>query len=148
MIDIPKPYKEVVDKLKPVLQNLPGKLIAIDGKNSSGKTTLGRYLSCFFNVSLIETDLFRLFSEGKLEYREDEIKRIIEYRLNQPLPVILESAVVQRLLNNLNLKADFTIYIINETRERDDWLVSILAEYEKVFEPKNKANLVIELDVI
>jgi len=148
MPDILEPYHEVVKELEAVLYNLPGKLIAIDGKDGSGKTTLSRYLSWYFNVSLIESDLFRTQEDGKLEYREDEIKRIIEYRLNLPRPVIIESVVVQQLLKNINKKADFNIYIINETYERDNWLVEIIHKYEKEYNPKNNANKVIELNVI
>ncbi len=148
MPDILEPYNEIVSKLDPVLSNLPGKVIAIDGKNNSGKTTLGRYLAWHYNVSLIETDLFRLPTNGKLEYNQDEIRRIIECRLKSQRPVILESAIAQQLLQNINIEANFIIHIVNEAYERDDWLVSILAEYEKEFKPRETANVVIELDVI
>jgi uridine kinase len=148
MLVIPDPYSVVVDKLIPLLHDLPGILIAIDGKNGSGKTTLGRYLSWTFNISLIETDLFRLPAKGDIKYREYEIFRIIKYRLNMPRPVIVEGVVVQRLLKNMNLKSDFAIYIVNEAYDRDNWLGEILAKYEGDFKPKDNANLVIELDVI
>ena len=148
MTDLLKQYYEVVNKLNPILKNLPSKLIAIDGKNGAGKTTLGRFLSWKYNVSLIETDLFRVQSNGSLEYDEKEIKRIIEYRLNKQRPIIIESAIVQKLLKKINLKPDFIIYIVNEAYERDDWLVKIISEYESEFKPKESSNLIIELDVI
>jgi len=38
-------YKLVTNELDVVLDNLPGKLVAIDGRDGSGKTTLGRFLA-------------------------------------------------------------------------------------------------------
>jgi ABC-type multidrug transport system fused ATPase/permease subunit len=35
----------VVEALTPVLYDLPGTLVAIDGRPGSGKATLGRYLA-------------------------------------------------------------------------------------------------------
>ncbi len=148
MTEILEPYNGVVSKLDPILSNLPAKLIAIDGKSGSGKTTLGRFLSWNYNVSLIETDFFRQLTNETLEYNESEIKRIIGSRLKKERPVIIESAIVQKLLNNINLKPDYIIYIVNESYERDDWLVSVISEYDKEFKPKETSNLVIELDVI
>lgn len=60
-------YIEVIYRLKPILDGLPGKIIAIDGTPGAGKTTLGRFLAWYFNISLIESDLFRSRSEGKKE---------------------------------------------------------------------------------
>jgi len=77
-------------------------------------------LSWSFNISLIETDLFRLPTNETLEYKEEEIKRIIAYRLSKPHPIIIESTIVQKLLKNINLKADYTTHIVNEAYERDD----------------------------
>lgn len=146
MTEFLEEYKEIIDKLEPVLDDLPGKIIAIDGKPLSGKTTLGRVLACHFNISLIETDLFRspLEQENELKYEEEEIKRIIQSRLNLPRPVIVESVVVQQLLKNIGFKPDYSIYLINEY-ECDDWLSAIIRSYENEFTPKDRSNLVIEL---
>jgi hypothetical protein len=50
-----KEYAPVVDALAPVLHNLPPRIIAIDGRPGCGKTTLGRFLAWWFNVSLMVT---------------------------------------------------------------------------------------------
>ena len=38
-------YIEVIYKLKPILDGLPGKIIAIGGTPGAGKTTPGRFLA-------------------------------------------------------------------------------------------------------
>ena len=57
-------YSDVIRALTPVLHDLPGRLIAIDGRSGVGKTTLGRYLAWRFNISLVESDLFLIPNRG------------------------------------------------------------------------------------
>jgi hypothetical protein len=73
-------YKEVITALTPVLYDLPGKLIAIDGRSCVGKTTLGRYLAWQFNISLVESDLFLIPNQGKLVYMNEALKHVITSR--------------------------------------------------------------------
>ena len=84
-------YGLVLNALRPVLRNLGGKLIGIDGRSGVGKTTLGRYLAWQFNVSLIESDLFLHRNTGRVEHQIEEIDRSIEFRVSEPQPVILDA---------------------------------------------------------
>ncbi len=87
-------YSPAVEALKPLITNLPFKIVSIDGLPGAGKTTLGRYLAYKFNVSLIETDLFIKRRNGTLNFHNSQIKRIIEIRKQRDLPVIVEGAIV------------------------------------------------------
>ncbi len=140
-------YMPVVAALAPVLYNLPPKIIAIDGRPGSGKTTLGRFLAWWFNVSLIETDHFLFEGGGLYRYRTDEIGRIIRFRLDGDLPVIVEGVTVLRQLATMNLAADFLIYVDNAgapTHRRE--YETQLAEYEAEFEPRQRAGFTLDLD--
>ena len=141
-------YQQIVSALAPVLDNLSGKLIAIDGYFLSGKTTLGRYLAWHFNISLVETDLFQVPPEqgNELGYDEEVIKRAIHSRINSkyPAPVIVEGATVQKLLKNIGFVPDYSIYIIKEN-EDDDVFGEIVRAYEEEYRPKENSNLAIEL---
>jgi adenylate kinase family enzyme len=139
-------YLQVVDALAPVLHGLPGKLIAIDGRLGSGKTTLGRYLAWRFNVSLVETDLFRGPGDT-LAYRLDEINRVIDARLKRSRPVIVECAVVLRLMAELKRKPHFVIYVSNANSTDTEHFADEIVAYEARYQPKTKANLTIEVDV-
>ena len=74
-------YRLITEKLDDYLFNLPKKVIAIDGLDGAGKTTLGRFLACRYNISLIETDLFIKSKDENLAYDEENISRIIHKRL-------------------------------------------------------------------
>ena len=80
MLKPTRDYETIVNALKPVLFQLNPKLVAIDGRYGTGKTTLGRYLSWRFNSTLIETDQY--LSTG-IAYDYVEIKRLITKRLDK-----------------------------------------------------------------
>ncbi|SFI39823.1 hypothetical protein [Bradyrhizobium sp. Gha] len=140
-------YMPVVAALAPVLYNLPPKIIAIDGRPGSGKTTLGRFLAWWFNVSLVETDHFLFEGEGLYRYRTGEIQRIIQIRLDRNLPVIVEGVTVLRQLATMNLAADFMIYVDNAAAPtfRREYEAQ-LAKYEAEFEPRQRADFTLALD--
>jgi len=138
-------YSHVVGALGPVLYDLPGKLIAIDGRPGSGKTTLGRYLAWRFNVTLLEADLFLKEGLGHLAHRTEEIGRVIQARLAIPRPVIVDSVAVLRLLKALRRRPDFLIYVVNAHAAEGGHLKGEVAAYEAEFSPRSKADCVIEL---
>lgn len=140
-------YTPVVLALQPVLDNLPGKIVAIGGGLGSGKTTLGRYLAYRFNVSLIETDMLRLKNHaGRLAYREDVLAQAIASRIDRrfPRPVIVEGAVVLRLLADIGRRPDFYIHIsaadeanVIDSEERQD-----VETYDAEYHPREIADFV------
>lgn len=142
-------YVKVVQALVPLLYKLPPKLIAIDGWWLVGKTTLGRFLSWRFNVSLLETDLFSIREQGKHVYLNDQITRIIDARLQSgiPRPIIVEGTTVLRLLAQIDRSPDFVIYISNTLVEKpiSDSAAEVIA-YENEFKPQDRADVAIVLD--
>ena len=143
---VPLPaYANVVEALKPLLFDLPGILVGIDGRNGIGKTTLGRYLAWKFNVSLIEADLFLKVGCGTPEHFLNEINRIIQFRLDKPRPVILESIGLLRILERLGRRSDFMVYCYSNNYDPDDELRPWLDEYDHTYAPRDRANIVADI---
>ncbi|WP_428415001.1 hypothetical protein [Pararhizobium sp.] len=140
-------YAPAVEMLRPVLHNLPSKIVAIGGLPGVGKTTLGRYLAYSFNVSLIETDLFLIPKQSVMIYREDWISQVISSRLDRAdperrRPVIIEGSTILRLLASLGRKPDFFIQVFNDDApESSGALAYDLARYEAEFAPAKRAHL-------
>jgi hypothetical protein len=142
----PPEYDHAAISLEPVLRDLPGKIVAIDGYPGVGKTSLGRFLAWRFNVSLIETDLFLIERQGRMVHRNDEIARILKKRIDIPRPVIVEGCAVLRLLSGLTRSPDFLIYVTNnDAPVVGGELATDLAEYDEKFSPREQAGLMLEI---
>ena len=141
-------YADVVRQLMLVLAGLPPKLIAIDGPMCSGKTTLGRHLAWRFNVTLIEADLFAVPGSKPIAHRAEEVTRLIEARLGRERPIIVDSVAVLRLLESMQRKPDFLLYV---TGRSPDGFGSVIDDqqltYETRYGPRAKADLVVELEL-
>ncbi len=140
----PREFDTAAMRLAPHLVNLPGKIVAIDGRCLAGKSTLGRFLAWYFNSTLIETDLF-LKESGGLTYDIAEIARIIDRRLAKPRPVFVEGIAILRLLQSIGHKPDLLVYVTNLTSPGSDCLDEVLSEYEAEFAPRSSADVVVEL---
>jgi adenylate kinase family enzyme len=138
-------YRQAVEALAPVLKDLPGKIVAIDGRDGVGKTTLGRYLAWHFNVALIETDLFIREGAARFERRVDEVRRIIDFRLRKPRPVIVEGIAVLQLFDEMQCRPDFLIYAQSREHSTSETMEQLLERYESRFHPTKTADLVLEL---
>lgn len=141
-------YAPVVDALAPVFRGLRYKLIAIGGLPLSGKTTLARFLAWYFNVSLIETDLFRdLGARGHLAHKADQVAAIIDYRRNVvDCPVIVEGATVLRLLSQIDVRPDYYIYVDNKRVREGVSYKADIESYYREFSPHTSADFTLTLD--
>jgi len=108
----PPEFDSAAQWLQPVLENLPPKLVVITGPLASGKTTLGRFLAWYFNISLIESDHY-LVPNKQFVCDSTEINRIIEFRLGMPRPVIVEGFRILPLIAELKRTPDAIIHVRN-----------------------------------
>ena len=111
-------YASAVDWLKPRMYGLPGKIIAIDGRNGVGKTTFGRFLAWTFNSTPVETDLY--IEKGKFEYCDVEPKRVVNRRISKSQPVIVDGVAILWILRRLDLAPDYHIYVRNPLQSDDE----------------------------
>jgi len=142
----PAEFNEVALSLAPRLVGFPRCIIAIDGRDGDGKTTLGRFLAWYFNVTLLETDLY-LIGDNSLRRHTEEIRHVIDARLERRLPMIVEGVGVLQLLEDVGRKPDFHIYIRNR---RTHWVGSqvaaMLKTYEDKYEPWKVADKLVEVE--
>ena len=147
---MPRPlpeYHAAERALISILHNLPSKIVAIDGLNGTGKTTLARYLAYKFNCSLLETDLFMI--SPAVNYHFDEMSRIIEYCRKRKRPIIVEGVAILRTLKTMGLSPAYHIYWENIDPEdlgvcRVDRLGVELLKYRRDFKPTIVADLCIK----
>jgi len=139
-------YLKVVQALTRIMRGLPGVIVTIDGRDGVGKTTLGRYLAWYFNVTLIEADLFLIPSQDYLTHLDFQVNRIIERRFTLPRSVIVEGVSMLQLMKRINRVPDFAIYVTNPQRSGSKVLEQQLSAYEATYAPSKKANMVVEIE--
>lgn len=91
------------------------KIIAIDGVCGVGKSFLARHLSEKFDYALVECDAFIGKGLGHLQYPEildlDRLKRSVSAATSLNRPVIIESILLRLVLDSLDIKHAFHIYV-------------------------------------
>jgi uridine kinase len=138
-------YVKAVEALTPIMVDLPGIIVTIDGRDGVGKTTFGRYLAWHFNVTLIETDLFIIPAEDHVIHLDDQINRIIERRITIPRPVIVEGISMRQLMQRIGRQADFSIYVTKPLHSGSKLLDARLSAYEASFAPYATADLIVDV---
>ena len=146
MVRVLPAYLQVVDALWPHMRGSPGIIVTIDGRGGVGKTTLGRYLAWYFNVSLIETDLYLIPALDHILYLDDQINRIIERRVTMPAPVIVEGVAVLELMKRINRTPTFTLYVTNPQQAASKVMEERLAAYEAAYTPAASADMIVEIE--
>jgi uridine kinase len=146
MVRVLPVYLQVVDTLWPHMRGSPGVIVTIDGRDGVGKTTLGRYLAWYFNVSLIETDLYLIPALDHFIYLDDQINRIIERRVTSPLPVIVEGVAMLELMKRINRVPDFRLYVTNPQQSGSKIMDQRLTAYEAAYAPAGSADMVVKIE--
>lgn len=139
----PPEFDYAAQMLAPNLAGLPPKIVAVDGRSGSGKTTFGRFLSWYFNSSLIELDLF--LYEGGLVHRTDDVNRLIKQRLCVRRPVIVEGLMVLKVLRDIERSPDLIVYVTNTKCPKGHGFGKELDAYDEEFRPSSLADHVLRM---
>ena len=99
-----EPLLSVALALRPYLLRTTPNIVSIHGAFGVGKSTVARYLSWKFNVSVLEIDLFRECEEA-IAYRKHEIARIIDFRRRINRALIVEGFKSDELLASIGIEA-------------------------------------------
>jgi uridine kinase len=117
---------ELLDRVQTALtpNRLP-LLIAIDGADGVGKSSLASWLAWQLGMPAIQLDLY-LTNLHPLQWLTPDLKRVVDRRLDRERPVIADGVLVLDALAQIGRKADFVIFV---TGNRGLALASQLADY-------------------
>ena len=86
-------------------------LIAIDGADGVGKSSLASWLAWQLELPAVHLDLYLTRDSEQLRWRKEELAHVIRERIDLGKPIIVEGVLVLDALNEIARCADFLIFI-------------------------------------
>jgi hypothetical protein len=128
-------FRKVQESLGP--DRLP-LLIAIDGSDGVGKSSLASWLAWQLGAPAIHLDLYLVRGSDPLRWRSDDLRRVVETRLNEHAnPIIVEGILILDALDKIGRKPDFLVYVEGEGGHS---LSTRLADYKARRNPEQQSH--------
>ena len=114
-------------------------VIAFDGRDGAGKSTIARYLAWQLGMPAIELDTFHAGVPGTYELRYGDLTAVLGSRLDADRPVIVEGLFVLRSLERVELEPDYLIHVARAGNTGSFSLASDFEEYERTYAPLSRS---------
>jgi 2-phosphoglycerate kinase len=103
--------EELLDRIKKALtaDRLP-LLIAIDGADDAGKSSLASWLAWQLGMPAVQLDLY-LTSLQPIQWLTADLARVVARRIDAGRPLIIDGVLVLDALNQIGRKANFLIFV-------------------------------------
>lgn len=112
-------------------------LIAIDGADGIGKSSLASWLGWQLGAPTIHLDLYLIKGSNPLQWRTDDLQRVIHARLvEHAKPLIVEGILILEALDRIGRKSDFLVHVEGEGGH---YLSGRLADYRARHRPEQRA---------
>lgn len=130
-----KLLEQVLEHLGP---NRSPRLIAIDGADGVGKSSLASWLAWQLGAPAIHLDLYLIKDSDPLFWRIRDLQRIVKTRLDEhACPLIVEGIMVLEALAEIGREADFLVYVDGEGGQG---LAEYIGGYRRRFQSERYAD--------
>jgi hypothetical protein len=129
-------HAAIVRRLGPSRLSL---LIGIDGRDGSGKSSCGSWLSWQLNMLCVHLDTY-VAERNFRRWHVDHMRQIIEARLSRRLPVVVEGCLLLRALAQIDRRPDFLVFVENTAYSGSAFLHEIIEEYLAEVRPRESAD--------
>ncbi|MBT3046186.1 MAG: hypothetical protein KME53_04465 [Candidatus Thiodiazotropha sp. (ex Clathrolucina costata)] len=138
MQEITKQHAELCAKIEDVLYPWRRLLIAVDGRDHSGKTTIASFIAWQYSIPVIYTDYYLVKNATPMHHDYEAIASLIARRHDMNRPVIVEGIKMLNVLENVGCEADFLVVTVNTSC--DGSIGEEITEYTDTYRPYEKAN--------
>jgi putative SOS response-associated peptidase YedK len=112
-------------------------LIAIDGRDGVGKSSLASWLAWQLGMPSVHLDLYLIRGSRPLKWMTAEIDRLIQARLNLGRPLIVEGMLVLDVLDQISRAPDFLAYV---SGKGGNMFSKRLDQYQVRYDPVKRAH--------
>lgn len=116
-------------------------LIAIDGADDSGKSSLASWLAWQLGMPAVQLDLY-LTGTKPVQWLATELARVVAHRLDNDRPVIIDGVLVLDALEQIGRKPDFLVFV--KGGYAGSSLAPQIAAYQSRRKPAALANFTID----
>jgi hypothetical protein len=112
-IKMPLPRSgELLDCVKKALtpNRLP-LLIAIDGADCSGKSSLASWLAWQLGMPAVQLDLYLKSAVQPIQWLVEDLTRVVARRLDRDRPLIIDGVLILDALNQIGRSPDFLVFV-------------------------------------
>jgi uridine kinase len=86
-------------------------LIAIDGADGVGKSSLASWLRWQLGMPALHLDLYLIKDSNPLAWRAGELAHLISSRVDIGRPIIVEGIMILDALDQISRRPDFLVYV-------------------------------------
>ena len=140
---VPIPHSgELLDRLKDALtpNRLP-LLIAVDGADDSGKSSLASWLAWQLGMPAVQLDLY-LTGLQPVRWLTDDLERVLAHRIDRKRPLIIDGVLALDALDQIGRKADFVVFVTSNYTTSP--LASQVEEYQSLRKLPERADFTID----
>jgi hypothetical protein len=120
-------------------------VIAIDGRDGVGKSSLASWLGWQLEMPTVALDLFVIRDSDPIAWRVDALNRLIDARIDLRRPIIVEGILLLKALDAFYKVQRRLIWLTMDEREGSCNLRGQFEDYEREYNPANKAALKLHL---
>jgi hypothetical protein len=133
---------ELLDHLQEALtpNRLP-LLIAVDGADGIGKSSLASWLAWQLGMPAVQLDLY-LTNRQPVRWRTEDLARVVAHRLDRKCPLIIDGVLALDALDQIGREADFVIFVTGNYTTSP--LASQVEEYQSRRELPERADFTID----
>jgi Shikimate kinase len=116
-------------------------ILALDGRDGAGKTTLGHYLALHSGRQFLDTDFYLKRSKLAAPTHTKDLARVLNRQKGRNRPIVLAGVFIAETLKKMSISIDLLVRVIRVEQSGNDGWGDDYNSYEAAYNPVHKVYL-------